>query len=69
MSFCAVNIVPFTCALCGAKFGELSGRKCSRCGKLACRHHFFKGWLKGLKGVCSNCLISAKQKSKFPEKK
>jgi hypothetical protein len=69
MSFCVVNIVPFTCALCGAKFGELSGRKCSRCGKLACRHHFFKGWLKGLKGVCSNCLISATQKSKFPEKK
>jgi hypothetical protein len=60
MIFAAFNIVPFTCAICGSKFGELNGRKCSKCGKLACRHHFLRGWLKGLKGVCSVCLSSAK---------
>jgi hypothetical protein len=69
MTFTVFNIVPFTCAICGTKFGELNGRKCLRCGKLACRHHFLRGWLKGLKGVCSVCLSSAKSSSSLAEKK
>jgi len=60
MVFSSVHIVPFTCAICGSKFDPLDGRKCSRCGKLACRSHFWRGWFKGLIGVCSACLSSAK---------
>jgi hypothetical protein len=63
------NIVPFICALCGAQFNELNGRKCSRCGKLACRYHFFRGWVKGQKGICSGCLSPSKEKSNLDEKK
>jgi hypothetical protein len=52
-------IVPFTCAICGAKFHELDGGKCEKCGKLACRRHFRTGLFKPLSRTCSQCRKSA----------
>jgi hypothetical protein len=49
-----LEIIPFTCALCGARFAELRGGKCARCGKVVCRHHFFRGWWKGWKRFVRN---------------
>ena len=64
------HIVPFTCAICGAKFGELGGKKCLSCGKLACSYHFWWGWLKGESRTCSICLNASKpDKQDAPEKK
>ncbi len=56
MTFLSGGIIPFTCAICSAKFNELAGGRCSKCGKIVCQHHFFKGWLKGQNRVCSKCL-------------
>jgi hypothetical protein len=51
-----LEIIPFTCAICGARFAELRGGRCARCGKLVCRRHFFRGWWEGQWRVCSQCL-------------
>jgi hypothetical protein len=65
-----MSIVSFTCAICGAKFSELEGRKCLQCGKLACRHHFWRAWFKGARGICSVCLSATKSREPdAPEKK
>jgi hypothetical protein len=34
------GVIPFTCALCDAKFGEIDGQNVFSRGKLACRRHF-----------------------------
>jgi hypothetical protein len=58
------QIIPFTCAICGAHFSELRGGKCVRCGKVVCRHHFLRGWWKGWSRVCSKCVsVSDEQKN------
>jgi hypothetical protein len=59
MGIPSVSVIPFTCAICGAQVHELAGGKCSKCGKIVCRHHFFKGRLKGQNRVCSGCLDRA----------
>ena len=44
----AKPIIPFVCEICKTHFHELSGGRCSACGKLVCRAHFKHG-------TCAEC--------------
>ena len=48
-----MNITPFTCSACGARFHELGGGICRRCGRLLCGKHLR---LRREGAVCDDCL-------------